>query len=211
MALELMNETEARIIGSLMEKEKTTPEYYPLTVNSLVNACNQKSNRFPVVAYGEKTVEASLEELRLKKYACRVTGSDMRVPKYKQIFTQTLELQDAEAAVICVLLLRGPQTLGEIRGRTGRMYEFKDLFEVENVLQALIAKNEPLAVKLPRQQGRDPRYAHLLCGEVILAEETTAPETDKERIVKLEAAVEELKSEIADIKNQFSEFKRQFE
>jgi len=210
--MQLITEIEARVTGSLIEKEKTTPDYYPLTVNSLVNACNQKSNRDPVVFYDERTVEQALETLREKTLACRVTGSDMRVPKYKQIFTSFYNLTDAETAVVCVLLLRGPQTLGEIRGRTGRLYEFKDLLEVEETLQKLIGREEALAVKLPRQQGRDPRYAHLFCGDVKIEEEKLIEtETDKEKIARLEQFVEELKGEIADLKNQFSEFKQQFE
>lgn len=212
MPTEILTEIEARVIGSLIEKEKTTPDYYPMTVNGLMNACNQKSNRDPVVAYDERTIDSALESLRDKKFACRVTGSDMRVPKHKQIFTQSYNFTPSEIAVVCVLLLRGPQTLGEIRGRTGRIYEFKDLLEVEEALQGLINREEPLVAKLPRLQGRDPRYAHLFCGEVKIIEENNEPvETDKDKISKLELLVEELKGEIADLKNQFSEFKKQFE
>jgi Uncharacterized protein conserved in bacteria len=210
--MNILTETEARIIGSLIEKENTTPDYYPMTVNGLTNACNQKSNRDPVVNYAEKTIELTLDELREKKYACRVTGSDMRVPKYKQIFTQAFEFTKPETAIICVLLLRGPQTLGEIRGRTGRIYEFNDLVEVDDALQKLINREIPLVVKLPRVQGRDPRYAHLFCGQIQVEEnKELAAETDKEKISRLENAIEELKGEIADLKNQFSEFKKQFE
>lgn len=212
MQMNILTETEARIIGSLIEKENTTPDYYPMTVNGLTNACNQKSNRDPVVNYAEKTIELTLDELREKKYACRVTGSDMRVPKYKQIFTQAFEFTKPETAIICVLLLRGPQTLGEIRGRTGRIYEFNDLVEVDDALQKLINREIPLVVKLPRVQGRDPRYAHLFCGQIQVEEnKELAAETDKEKISRLENAIEELKGEIADLKNQFSEFKKQFE
>lgn len=212
MPKEILTETEARVIGSLIEKEKTTPDYYPMTVNGLMNACNQKSNREPVVSYDERTIDSTLEQLRDKKFACRVTGSDMRVPKHKQIFTQAFNFSLPEIALVCVLLLRGPQTLGEIRGRTGRIYDFKDLGEVDNTLQGLINREEPLVTKLPRFQGRDPRFAHLLCGEVKVEEEKNEQfETDKEKIAKLESIVEELKGEIADIKNQFAEFKKQFE
>ena len=201
MPVEILNDVEARIIGSLIEKEKTTPDYYPMTVNALVNACNQKSNREPVVAYDDRIVESALEALREKKFACRVTGSDMRVPKHKQIFTQVYDFSQPEIAIVCVLLLRGPQTLGEIRGRTGRIYEFKDLMEVEAILQGLISREVPLVVKLPKQQGRDPRYAHLFCGEVMVEEEKTLPvETDRDKIAKLELLVEELRGEITDLK-----------
>lgn len=212
MAEVILSEIEARVIGSLIEKEKTTPDYYPMTVNALMNACNQKSNRDPVVSYDERTIDAALESLRDKKFACRVTGSDMRVPKHKQIFTQAYDFSLPQVAVVCVLLLRGAQTLGEIRGRTGRIYEFKDLSEVDEVLQGMITRDEPLVVKLPKMQGRDPRYAHLFCGDVVITEEKQETvETDKDRITKLELVIEELKGEIADIKNQFSEFKKQFE
>ena len=212
MANEILTEIEARIIGSLIEKEFTTPDYYPMTVNSLMNACNQKSNREPVVSYDEAVIDNNLEELRDKKFVCRVTGGDMRVPKFKQIFTLAYNFTKAEIAVICILFLRGPQTIGEIRGRTGRIYDFKDLAETDEVILNLINRAEPLVVKLPRLQGKEaPRYAHLFCGEVKREDEPVQTETDKERILKLEKLVEELSNEIAEIKNRFSEFKKQFE
>src|SRR5881396_345758 len=144
----LLNEVECRVLGSLIEKEITTPEYYPLTLNALVNACNQLSNRDPVVSFDEKTVARALESLREKRLAWMVTGIG-RVPKYEQRFAEEYKLAEQELAVLCVLMPRGPQTVGEIRGRTGRLYEFKELEEVELTLQALMTVQPPFAVKLP--------------------------------------------------------------
>src|SRR5215472_4254040 len=132
-----LDSPEARVLGALMEKEIATPDYYPLSVNALVNACNQKSNREPVVSYDEDTVEQSLEELRQKGLALRVTGRDSRVPKHEQRFTEKFNLGRREAAIMCVLLLRGPQTVGELRGRTERLYQFDDLEAVESTLRHL--------------------------------------------------------------------------
>src|SRR5690242_5281979 len=160
---------EVRVLGSLLEKEVTTPEYYPLSLNALVNACNQKSNRDPVVSYDEDIVERALEGLRAKGLAVRITG-DSRVPKHGQRFTEALNLGRREAALLCVLMLRGPQTAGELRGRAERMYAFEDLEGVETTLQHLA--DEGMVKKLPRQAGsREPRHAHLLSGDVEVAEE----------------------------------------
>src|SRR5947199_2531893 len=157
--------TEARVLGSLLEKEVATPEYYPLSLNALVNACNQKSNREPVVSYDEDTVEVALEGLREKGLALRSTGRDSRVPKHAQRFTEKFNFGRREAAVLCVLLLRGPQTTGELRGRTERLYTFDDLEAVESTLHRL---DEMGFVKqLPRQPGtKEPRWAHLMCGDI---------------------------------------------
>jgi len=206
---------EARVIGSLIEKELTTPEYYPLTVNSLMNACNQKSNREPVVSFDDKIIEAALESLRGKALARRVTGSDIRVAKYRQSFTEELNLTPQETAVICVLMLRGPQTPGEIKGRTGRMFSFESLSQVDEVLQKLIQREEPLIVKLPRQAGtKESRYAHLLCGALVNAEgeqnNINAKPNEDDRITKLESEIENLRAELNDLKDQFERFKNQF-
>ncbi len=206
---------EARIIGSLIEKELTTPEYYPLTINSLKNACNQKSNREPVVNFDESLIEETLEKLREKKLAVRVTGSDMRVPKYKQRFTEELKLSLEEKAVMCVLILRGPQTPGEIKGRTGRMFSFEKLEQVDEVLQNLMHKEEPFIVKLPRQTGmKESRFAHLLFGEsemINSSEEASSASGNEERILKLEEEIQTLKNEMHELKDQFEKFKKQFE
>src|SRR5947209_20061670 len=160
-----LDAAQVRVLGTLIEKEVTTPDYYPLSLNALVNACNQKSNREPVVAYDDDTVEVALEGLRNKGLSLRVTGRDSRVPKHEQRFTERFNLGRREAAIMCVLMLRGPQTPGELRGRTDRLYAFDDLEAVESTLTRL-AEME-FVTRLPRQTGfKEPRSAHLLSGAV---------------------------------------------
>jgi uncharacterized protein YceH (UPF0502 family) len=219
----ILNEQEARVIGSLIEKQVTTPEYYPLTLKALTNACNQISNRDPVVSYDEKEVARSLESLREKNLAYVFYGSDSRVPKYKQMLSDIFRLTPQELAVICVLLLRGAQTIGEIRGRTNRLYEFNDLTEVEATLEALIARDDPpLVTRLPRAAGqKEARYAHLLSGDVVIHEQPqSAPRTEpvmrevraeNERVSRLEAEVETLRREVEELRQQFDDFRKQFE
>lgn len=200
-----LDAAEARVLGSLMEKEIATPDYYPLSLNALVNACNQKSNREPVVSYDDVTVENALNGLRAKGLAVRITG-DSRVAKHGQRFTEKYNLGRREAAILCVLLLRGPQTTGELRGRTERLYTFDDLEAVENTLAHL--GDNGFAKKLPRQAGtKEPRYAHLLCGDVEFLEEEAAP---AERSAGFADRVAALEEELADLKRQFEDFKRQF-
>src|SRR5918912_3889799 len=147
----LLSETEIRVLGSLIEKQVTTPEYYPLTLNALTAACNQKNNRHPVVAYDEATVERAVESLRQKNLAYLFYGAGSRAPKYKHVAAENLSLSPSELALVCVLMLRGPQTLGELRDRAGRLYEFSGLEEAEATLSALASRDgEPLVVKLPR-------------------------------------------------------------
>jgi uncharacterized protein len=211
---------EVRVLGSLIEKEITTPEYYPLTLNALVNACNQISNRDPVVSFDDKTVARALEDLREKKLVWMVTGAG-RVPKYEHRFADALKLAEQELAVLCVLMLRGPQTVGEIRGRTGRLYEFKELEEVELTLQALMTAEPSLVVKLPRQPGtKESRYAHLLSGEVQIEEREVAPRIEpavievrqeNEKIAKLEEELAQVRIDLSELKQQFVDFKKQFE
>ena len=206
---------EVRIISSLIEKELTTPEYYPLTLNSLKNACNQKSNRDPVTAFDETQIEITLAKLRDKSLASRVTGGDMRVPKYRQIFTEHMNFGPEETAVMAVLMLRGPQTPGEIKGRTGRMFAFDSLSQVDDVLQSLINREEPLVVKLPKQTGmKEARYAHLLSGAPVIEpvpETKSLTEENLERILNLEEELQNVKSELEGLKDQFEKFKEQFE
>jgi len=208
---------EARVLGSLLEKEIATPEYYPLSLNALVNACNQKSNREPVVAYDEDVVEVALAGLRAKGLAVRITG-DSRVPKHGQRFTETLNLGRREAALICLLLLRGPQTVGELRGRSDRLYSFDDLEAVESTLQRLAEAG--LVKRLARAPGsRESRHAHLLCGDVAAVEDvgfesaSSRPSAREER--GLPEAVEEriagLERELAMLRREFDEFRRNFE
>jgi uncharacterized protein len=217
-----MNNVEVRVIGSLIEKQVTTPEYYPLTLNALMNACNQLTNREPVVAYDEKTVARALESLREKKLAWMVSGAGSRVYKYEQRFTEAFNLSIQETAVMCILMLRGPQTIGEIRGRTGRLYEFQELSEVEMTIQALTnAEPQPLVARLPRQPGtKESRYAHLLAGEVQLEEREAAPRLDpaavevqleNEKLSRIEQEVAALRQQFDELKQQFIDFKKQFE
>jgi len=200
-----LDAVEARVLGALMEKEVATPEYYPLSLNALVNACNQKSNREPVVSYDDDTVEVALESLRVKGLALRSTGRDSRVPKHGQRFTETFNLGRREAAIICVLLLRGPQTPGELRGRTERLYTFEDLEGVEDTLHRLAEMG--FVKQLPRQPGyKEQRWAHLLSGDVEVAElpQAAAPTPQVDRISRLE-------SELAQLRQEFDDFKRRFE
>jgi uncharacterized protein YceH (UPF0502 family) len=198
-----LDAAEARVLGSLLEKEVATPEYYPLSLNALVNACNQKSNREPVVAYDEDTVEVALEGLRTKGLALRSSGRDSRVPKHAQRFTEKFNFGRREAAVLCVLLLRGPQTTGELRGRTERLYTFDDLEAVESTLHRLAEIG--FVKQLPRQPGtKEPRWAHLMCGDVEVAEAPVERAPSVDRIGKLEA-------ELAELRREFDDFRRRFE
>ena len=215
----ILNPVEVRVLGSLIEKAITTPEYYPLSLNALTNACNQLTNRDPIVSYDEKMVARGLESLREKKLVWMVTGAGARVPKYEHRFAEAYKLSEQEVAVMSVLMLRGPQTTGEIRGRTTRLYEFAELEEVELTLQSLISA--ALVVKLPRQPGtKESRYAQVLAGEVHFEEREAAPRleaatlevrAENERIAKLEAKCERLELELAELKQQLLDFKKQFE
>jgi uncharacterized protein YceH (UPF0502 family) len=208
-----LDDVEVRVLGALMEKEVATPEYYPLSLNALVNACNQKSNREPVVSYDEDTVETALAGLRAKGLAARISGHDMRVPKHAHRLPEVINLGRREAAVLCVLMLRGPQTAGELRGRTERLYQFDDLEAVDACLTRLMEwQPEPLVARLPRQVGyKEVRYAHLLSGEPPAASATQAPAVHEDPVARLQASIDRLEAEVADLKRQFAEFKRQFE
>lgn len=212
----LISDTEVRVLGALMEKEITTPDYYPLSLNALTNACNQKSNRDPVVVYDEKTVVRALDDLKEQQLARQSNVS--RVPKYEQNFTRPRNLVDREAAIVCVLLLRGPQTVGEIRGRTERLYKFAGLEEVEETLGSL----EELGYirKLPRQPGRkESRYAHLLSGEPVTATiglarpEVAALEVQAENdtMARLEEELAALRTDFEELRADFLDLKRQLE
>src|SRR5438552_5725245 len=197
---EILSAVEARVVGSLVEKQLTTPEYYPLTLNALVAACNQKNNREPVVSYDERTVTEALDALRDRNIVYVFYGSTSRVPKYKHMLPSVYELEPSEVAVIDVMLLRGPQTLGELRGRTERLYDVSGLGEVQETLDGLIQRDEPLVVKLERQPGqKEARFAHLLSGEIdveaFAAAQVVRPirgGADSERVEKLEEQVASL-------------------
>ncbi len=223
--IETLSAPEVRVLGALIEKALTTPDYYPLTLNSLTAACNQKSNRNPVVSYGRKEVAQSLGELKKQFLVTRIISDDARVPKYRHNFPVVLHLNPPQTAVMAVLMLRGPQTVGEIRGRSERLFSFSSLDEVVAVLGELSAMEEGTLVKeLPRQPGfKESRYAHLLSGEPReeiapspYAESRLEPETievhkDRERMEALEAEVKSLREDLKDLSEQFAEFKKQFE
>ncbi|QQS47136.1 MAG: YceH family protein [Acidobacteriota bacterium] len=208
---QVLNEYELRVLGALVEKQIATPDYYPMTSNALVNACNQKNHRDPVVSYDEATVVRALDSLREKNLAYVFHGSDARVPKYGHLFPKAFDLSVPEVALMCVLILRGPQTSGELRSRSGHLHQFENLPEVESLMQALSAREEPLVVKLPRQPGsRESRYAHLLGGEVDL-EQPVRPEPAPDRLDKLEEEIALLRQEVSSLRRQLEEFIMKFE
>ena len=212
---QVLTDIETRVLGALVEKQVTTPEYYPLTLNALTLACNQKNNRYPVTSYTESQVSAAVESLREKNLAYVYYGSTSRVPKYKHVMPEVLHLNSAEVALMCVLMLRGPQTPGELRGNAARLHEFSGLEEVEQTLNDLISRDsDPMVVRLPRQAGqKEVRFAHLLAGEpkiepVTLTDRVYSVEPPEQ---KLEQKVERLAAEIEDLRRQFEQFKKQFE
>jgi uncharacterized protein YceH (UPF0502 family) len=214
--MDSLSPVEVRVLGSLIEKDITTPDYYPLTLNALTNACNQSSNRDPVMALGEQAIVEALNGLRERKLAFMFQGADSRVAKFGHRIAETFELARPETAVLCVLLLRGPQTPGEIRGRTGRMHEFANLEETEASLAMLIDRApDALAMRLPRQAGtKEQRFAHLLGGAVAASAPAGAaqvPYVDsrEERIARLEAEVAAMRAEVADLRGQLAELKAQ--
>jgi uncharacterized protein len=218
----ILNEVEVRVLGALVEKQVTTPEYYPLTLNALVQACNQKNNRNPVVSFDEEAVMQAVESLRGKNLVYVFYGSTSRVPKYKHMMTEIFELSPRELAIMCVLMLRGPQTPGELRGRTERLYDFSGMEEVEETL-ALLSNKDPqvLVSKLPRHPGqKEIRYVHLLAGEVSVdyASESSGAEAERmskpartDKTNELEQEVNALRDEVNKLREEFEEFKRQFD
>jgi uncharacterized protein YceH (UPF0502 family) len=217
----ILTETEARVLGALVEKEATTPDYYPLSLNALVNACNQKSNRHPVMSLDEDAVRAALDGLNKKGLAGTASGADSRVTKYEHRLQEAFNFSRPETAVLCVLLLRGPQTPGELRSRTERLYRFEDLETVHSALQHLMERQPPLVKVLPRQPGtKESRFAHLLSGDVEgwepesvadTATGTAGSSSDSERIARLEAEVAALHEEVTALKQQLADFEKQFD
>jgi len=214
-----LTENQVRVLGSLIEKDITTPEYYPLSLNALVNACNQKSNRDPVMQLDEDAVRDALEGLQEQRLAGPARGADSRVTKYEQRLQEVFNFTRPEIAVLSVLLLRGPQTPGELRGRAERMHRFETLEDVQSALQKLMQREPPLAKVLPRQPGtKESRYAHLLAGDVVEAEapvqsRATAERNpvDAERISRLEGEVASLRGEVGELRDQMERFRKQFE
>ncbi|MFZ1129237.1 MAG: YceH family protein [Terriglobales bacterium] len=214
-----LTETEVRVLGSLVEKDITTPEYYPLSLNALVNACNQKTNRDPVMQLDEDAVREALDGLQQHRMAGPARGAESRVTKYEQRLQEVFNFTRAETAVLCVLLLRGPQTPGELRGRSERLHRFETLDDVQSALQKLMQRDPPLAKVLPRQPGtKESRYAHLLAGDVVEAEAPVhgiaaaeSSPADAERMARLEQDVAELRREVSDMKDHLERFRKQFE
>jgi len=211
--MRILNDFEQRVLGCLVEKQISTPDYYPLTLNSLTNACNQKNHRDPVVSYNEADVERALTSLRGKQLAFLFEGAVARVPKFGHTFPKAYELDPAETAVLCVLMLRGPQTPGELRSRTPHLHNFESLPAVEETIQRLATRDEPLVVKLPRTPGmKESRYAHLLGGAIkfeppaVTSDSESALATPilvpvgEDRLTKLETEVAALRKELEALK-----------
>jgi hypothetical protein len=209
----ILSPAEVRVLGALVEKDATTPDYYPLSLNALVNACNQKSNRDPVMALEESAVRDALESLHDKGLAGPAGGADSRVTKYEHRLYDVLKLGRREVAVLCELLLRGAQTPGELRGRAERMHPFEGIEDVLSTLQRLMQREPPLVAMLPRQPGtKESRYAHLMSGEVAAAEiQASGRSVSGDRSSDLESEVAELRREVHDLKQQFEEFRKKFE
>ena len=216
----LLSDVETRVLGSLVEKELTTPEYYPLSLNALVNACNQKSNRDPLMNLDEEAVREALRTLDKKGLAGPADNMVSRVSKYEHRLQEAYNFTRHEIAILSELLLRGPQTPGELRSRADRMHKFEDLGIVQSTLQRLLKREPPLVTVLARQPGtKEARYAHLLSGEVEAPPQNSAAAgisapggaSGGERIARLEDQVATLQSEVADLKQQLGEFRKQFE
>ena len=214
-----LNENEARVLGALLEKEITTPDYYPLSLNSLVNACNQKSNREPVMNLDDDAVRGALRTLHDNSLARSVSAADSRVTKYEHRLQEAFNFDRREAALFCELLLRGPQTPGELRTRAERMHRFDDLSEAQSALQRLMNREPPLVKVLARQPGtKESRYTHLLSEDAQPVstgagrEVPAALERGKmDEFSRLSSEIAELRKDMADLKQQFAAFRKQFE
>ena len=219
LAVNPLNEVETRVLGALIEKDITTPDYYPLSLNALVNACNQKNNREPVMNLDEDAVRQALNTLQGQNLAGPSGGADSRVTKYEHRMQEVFNFSRGETAILCVLLLRGPQTPGELRGRTERMHRFEALDEVQSTLQRLMQREPPIVKVLPRQPGtKEARYMHLLSGDAQESSVTQAHsptmaqrQEGNETLMRLENEIQELRQEVADLKEQFANFRKAFE
>lgn len=212
--MKLLSHEEVRVLGSILEKQYTTPAYYPMTINSITNACNQKSSRNPVVSYDESLVEDTISGLRDKQLSGIVTSSEYRVPKYTQVFGKHYNLSIQEVAVLCLLFLRGAQTVGEIRSRTSRIYDFNNLAEVHETFDKLLNREDaPFIIKLPKNSGREHRYTHLFCGEPEskVQDEPIKKESLETKVNQLEDEVQKLKEELITMRNEFDKFRKEFD
>ena len=215
--VDLLSDVEVRVLGALIEKDITTPDYYPLSLNALVNACNQKNNRDPVMALDEDAVRAALDSLQVQRLAGPASGADSRVTKYEHRLQEVFNFDRREIAILCVLLLRGPQTPGELRGRAERMYRFEELEDVHATLDRLSQREPPLVAVLPRQPGtKESRYMHLLSGNAPVVEVTSArnvagSSAGDARVAQLENEVAQLRSDVAEMREQLAAFRKQFD
>jgi uncharacterized protein YceH (UPF0502 family) len=215
--VDFLSNVEVRVLGSLIEKDVTTPDYYPLSLNALVNACNQKNNRDPVMTLDEDVVRAALDTLQVQRLAGPASGADSRVAKYEHRLQEVFNFDRREIAILCVLLLRGAQTPGELRGRAERMFRFEELEDVHATLERLSQREPPLVAVLPRQPGtKESRYMHLLSGSTAPAEAAPARASaslsaNDDRIASLESEVTELKKELTEMQQQLAAFRKQFE
>ena len=215
----ILTEIETRVLGSLIEKDITTPDYYPLSLNALVNACNQKNNRDPIMTLDESTVRQALSTLQEKRLAGPASGADSRVPKFEHRLQEVFNFDRREIAVVCVLLLRGSQTPGELRSRTDRMYHFETLDDIVFTLDRLAQREPPLARVLPRQPGtKESRYTHLFSGEPPESSVARSPSPTNaasnpaaDRLTALEEEVSRLRQELSEIQEQLATFRKQFE
>ena len=215
----VLSEIEARVLGALLEKEITTPDYYPLSLNALMNACNQKSNRDPVMNLDESSVRNALRALDDNSLARSVSAADSRVTKYEHRLQEAFNFDRREAAIFCELLLRGPQTPGELRSRAERMHHFDDLSEVQSALQRLMSREPSLVKVLARQPGtKESRYIHLLSGDAEPGGSTIAPEPpvvggreNADKFYELQSEVAQLRSDVTELKLQLAAFRKQFE
>ncbi|MCX2449792.1 YceH family protein [Pedobacter sp. PLR] len=205
-----LNAEELRVLGVLMEKSKTTPEYYPMTINSLTAACNQKTSRKPVVQYDEQTVVLALDTLKRKGLISTATGGSSRSIKYKHNFAIVFPVTPQEVAILCLLMLRGPQTPGELNTNSGRLYEFESLEEVQSVLERLTDAEPPYVIQLPRRAGqKEMRYAHLLSGTPDLNAEEPFEESAQKPASDLENRVVKLETELAELKTAFDQLMKE--
>lgn len=215
--MDYLSDVEVRVLGSLIEKDITTPDYYPLSLNALVNACNQKNNRDPVMALDEEAVRTALDSLQAQRLAGPASGADSRVTKYEHRLQEVFNFDRREIAILCVLLLRGAQTPGELRGRAERMYRFEALEDVNATLDRLSQREPPLVAVLPRQPGtKESRYMHLLSGGapaegVATVRAAGAASAGDDRIGRLESEVSELRREVSEMREQLAAFRKQFE
>jgi uncharacterized protein len=215
--VDLLSDVEVRVLGSLIEKDITTPDYYPLSLNALVNACNQKNNRDPVMTLDEDAVRAALDSIQLQRLAGPASGADSRVTKYEHRLQEVFNFDRREIAILCVLLLRGPQTPGELRGRTDRMYRFEALEDVHATLDRLSQRERPLVAVLPRQPGtKESRYMQLFSGgappaEPVYSRGPGVSSAGSDRVAQLESEVADLRREVAEIQQQLAAFRKQFD